>query len=136
LSTELGAMESYLRIERARFGDRLHFRVEASEPACRRLVPSFLLQPLVENAVKYGLDRSAARLDIDLHARVEGNLLEITVANSGTMAPADSSHPGLGLETLHRRLELHYPQRHAFTLEEHDGRVIASLRLWDPPCSA
>lgn len=136
LSTELGAMESYLHIERARFGDRLHFRVEASEPARRRLVPSFLLQPLVENAVKYGLDRSSAGLDIDLHARVEGNLLEITVVNSGTMASAEPSHPGLGLETLRRRLELHYPQRHAFTLEEHDGRVIATLQLWDPPCSA
>jgi two-component system LytT family sensor kinase len=136
LSTELGAMESYLRIERARFGDRLHFHVGASEPARRRLVPSFLLQPLVENAVKYGLDRSAAGLDIALHARVEGNLLAITVANSGTMAPAELSHPGLGLETLRRRLELHYPQRHAFTLEEHDGRVIATLQLWDPLCSA
>jgi two-component system LytT family sensor kinase len=136
LSTELGAMESYLRIERARFGDRLHFHVEASEPARQQFVPSFLLQPLVENAVKYGLDRSAAGLDIDLHARVDGNLLEVTVANSGTMAPADPSHPGLGLETLRRRLELHYPQRHTFTLEEHDGRVIATLRLWDPPCSA
>ena len=136
LSTELGAMESYLRIERARFGHRLHFHVEASEPARRRLVPSFLLQPLVENAVKYGLDRSAAGLDIDLHARVEGNLLEITVANSGSLAPAEASHPGIGLETLRRRLELHYPQRHAFTLAEHDGRVIATLQLWDPPCSA
>lgn len=136
LLTELGAMESYLRIERARFGDRLHFHVEASEPARQQFVPSFLLQPLVENAVKYGLDRSAAGLDIDLHARVDGNLLEVTVANSGTMAPADPSHPGLGLETLRRRLELHYPQRHTFTLEEHDGRVIATLRLWDPPCSA
>lgn len=136
LSTELGAMESYLHIERARFGHRLHFRVEASEPARRRLVPSFLLQPLVENAVKYGLDRSAAGLGIDLQARVEGNLLAITVANSGTMAPAELSHPGLGLETLRRRLELHYPQRHAFSLEEHDGRVIATLQLWDPPCSA
>jgi hypothetical protein len=136
LLTELGAMESYLRIERARFGDRLHFHVEASEPARQQFVPSFLLQPLVENAVKYGLDRSVAGLDIDLHARVDGNLLEITVANSGTMAPANPSHRGLGLETLRRRLELHYPQRHIFTLEEHDGRVIATLRLWDPPCSA
>lgn len=136
LSTELGAMESYLRIERARFGHRLHFHVEASEPARRRLVPSFLLQPLVENAVKYGLDRSAAGLDIDLHASVEGNLLEITVANSGSLTPAQASHPGLGLETLRRRLELHYPQRHAFTLAEHGGRVIATLQLWDPPCSA
>jgi two-component system LytT family sensor kinase len=136
LSTELGAMESYLCIERARFGERLHFRVEASEPARMRLVPSFLLQPLVENAVKHGLDRSSAGLDIGLRARVEGNLLEISVTNSGTMAPADPTHAGLGLETLGRRLELHYPQRHRFTLEERDGHVTATLQLWDPPCSA
>jgi two-component system LytT family sensor kinase len=136
LSTELSAMESYLRIERARFGDRLHFHVEASEPARMRLVPGFLLQPLVENAVKHGLDRSAATLDIGLRARVEGPLLEITVTNSGTMAPADPAHAGLGLETLRRRLELHYPQRHQFTIEERDGHVTATLQLWDPPCSA
>lgn len=136
LSTELGAMESYLRIERARFGDRLHFRVEASEPARMRLVPSFLLQPLVENAVKHGLDRSNATLDIGLRAQVDGRLLEISVTNSGTMAPADPTHEGLGLETLRRRLELHYPQRHRFALEERDGHVTATLQLWDPPCSA
>jgi two-component system LytT family sensor kinase len=136
LSTELGAMESYLRIERARFGDRLHFTVEAPEPARMRLVPSFLLQPLVENAVKHGLDRSAGTLDIDLRARVEGNLLEITVSNSGKLTPADSPHGGLGLETLRRRLDLHYPERNRFELEEKNGRVEATLLLWDPPCSA
>ena len=136
LSTELGAMESYLRIERARFGERLRFTVETSEPARMRLVPSFLLQPLVENAVKHGLDRSASALDISLGARVDGQLLEISVTNSGTMAPADLAHEGLGLETLRRRLELHYPQRHGFTLEERDGHVTATLQLWDPPCSA
>jgi hypothetical protein len=136
LSTELGAMESYLRIEHARFGDRLHFTVEAPEPARMRLVPSFLLQPLVENAVKHGLDRSAGTLDIDLRARVEGNLLEITVSNSGSLAHADPLHGGLGLETLRRRLDLHYPQRHRFALEEKNGRVEATLLLWDPPCSA
>ena len=129
LSTELGAMESYLRIERARFRERLHFTVEAPEPARMRLVPSFLLQPLVENAVKHGLDRSAGTLDIDLRARVEDNLLEITVSNSGRLAPTDPTHEGLGLETLRRRLELHYPHRHRFDLEERNGRVTASLQL-------
>jgi LytS/YehU family sensor histidine kinase len=136
LSTELGAMESYLSIERARFGDRLHFKVEAPEPARMRLVPSFLLQPLVENAVKHGLDRSTGTLYITLRVRVDGNLLEITVTNSGAMEPADPSHQGLGLETLRRRLDLYYPQRHRFTLEAKNESVAATLQLWDPPCSA
>ena len=136
LSTELGAMESYLSIERARFGDRLHFTVEAPEPARMRLMPSFLLQPLVENAVKHGLDRSAGTLYITLRAHVDGNLLEITVTNSGAMEPPDPSHQGLGLETLRRRLDLYYPQRHRFTLEAENESVAATLQLWDPPCSA
>jgi two-component system LytT family sensor kinase len=136
LSTELGAMESYLRIERARFGDRLHFAVEASDPARLRLVPSFVLQPLVENAVKHGLVHSAGKLEIGLRARVEGDLLEITVTNSGAMAPTDPSHQGLGLETLRRRLDLYYPQRHRFTLEARNESVAATLQLWDVPCSA
>jgi len=135
LSTELGAMESYLRIERARFGDRLHFEVEASDSARMSLVPSFLLQPLVENAVKHGLAHSAGRLEIGLRARVEGNLLEITVTNSGAMGPTDPSHQGLGLETLRRRLDLHYPQRNQFTLEAKNESVAATLQLWDAPCS-
>lgn len=135
LSTELDAMTAYLRIERARFGDRLLFNVDASPAARMRRVPSFLLQPLVENAVKHGLERSADGLAISLEARVDGHLLEIIVGNSGSLVPPAANHRGLGLETLRRRLELHYPQRHHFTLEERDGRVVAILQLWDPPCS-
>lgn len=136
LSAELGAMDSYLRIERARFGDRLSFSVDADDAARRRLVPSFLLQPLVENAVKHGLDRAAGRLDIAVVARARGEQTEISVSNSGTLATDGGSRGGLGLETLRRRLELHYPLRHRFAIEERDGRVVSTLQLWGDPCCA
>ena len=99
-------------------------------------MPSFVLQPLVENAVKHGLVHSAGKLEIALRARVEGDLLEITVINSGAMAPTHPSHQGLGIETLRRRLDLYYPQRHRFTLEAKNESVAATLQLWDVPCSA
>lgn len=135
LSTELDAMEAYLRIERARFGERLHYSVEVPEEARARLVPGFLLQPLVENAVKHGLESSTDGLRIELRGEVHGDLLTIRVSNSGSLAPREGTS-GIGLETLRRRLDLHYPQRHAFTLTEHAGNVVAELQLRGTPCSA
>lgn len=137
LAEELGAMEAYLQIERARFGPMLSYRIDAAEAARMRLVPSFLLQPLVENAVKHGRRSRTEPLELEITAGVDGNLLTIAVSNSGHLRQSrPDAAAGIGLETLRRRLDLHYPGRHRFELQEHGGRVVATLQLWEPPCSA
>lgn len=137
LSSEVHAMEAYLHIQRARFGERLKFDIAISPDAAARMVPCFLLQPLVENAVKHGLDRRGGGiLAVSLSARRVDGTLEIRVRNSGSLQTPDPARSGVGLETLRRRLEIHYPGRHAFELEEKDGEVVAKLDLKGEPCSA
>lgn len=136
LSDELDAMKAYLEIEKARFGERLSVRFAATNEARCRNVPSFLLQPLVENAIKHGLSASRHPMELSLSACVDGGTLTIEVDNSGALDGPDSSRDGIGLDTLRRRLELNYPRRHKFTLAEDHGCVRAKLQLQGDPCSA
>lgn len=134
LATELDALIAYLRIEQARFGERMEASVEAEVDARQRLVPSFLLQPLIENAVKHGL--KAERCVIRLTATNEAATLKILVSNPGRLPESLEVVEGVGLETLRRRLALHYPGRSEFELSQMDGVVSAELTLEGEPCFA
>lgn len=133
LSAELDTMDAYLRMEKARFGNRLLASVTADEKTRHRQVPSFLLQPFVENAVKHGLQDSSRPLEITIQASSTRDLLDIVVSNTGALH--HSSREGVGLSTLRRRLELHYPHRHTFSLAADGAFVRARLTLEGEPCS-
>lgn len=136
VAAEAEALASYLRVQEARFGARLTARVEFDAVAGRQPIPSFLLQPLVENAIKHG--RREPRLEIAVAIRAEGDALHIAVTNTGALVPAavTEGRTGIGLANIRRRLALHYPGRHAFTLAEAGGQVAARLTLEGAPCSA
>jgi hypothetical protein len=112
LGEELAAMASYLHVESAAQGtERLAWNIDASDAARLAIVPTALVQPLIENALKYGYRTSSPPLRLRVHARVEASELVITVENSGTWItrepgekPRDST--GIGLPNLRRRLEL------------------------------
>jgi LytS/YehU family sensor histidine kinase len=108
--------------------------VEAEVDARRRLVPSFLLQPLVENAVKHGLQAEHCALRI--YAGCERDLLTISVSNPGRLPESLEVTEGVGLETMRRRLAFHYPGRWDFELSQMSGLVTAELKLKGEPCSA
>jgi LytS/YehU family sensor histidine kinase len=132
LASELDAVTAYLKIEQARYGERMEVRVEAEPGARRQLVPSFLLQPLVENAVKHGLE--AERCELRIFVRLEDGVLRIEVSNLGRLPETLEVVEGVGLETLRRRLALHYPGRATFELSQMDGVVSAELELRGEPC--
>lgn len=133
LSEELDAMTAYLKIEQSRFGERLHTSIVSTRTARKMTVPCFLLQSLVENAVKHARWPENGPLEITISAKVEGDTLFIKVTNTGTLL-ADTSD-GVGLSTLRRLLDLQYPQRHKFSLLNDHARVQASLQLQGIPCS-
>ena len=135
LSDELEAMKAYLEIEKARFGERLTVRIEATTEARCRNVPSFLLQPLVENAIKHGLLRSRNPMELIIEAVVSADALDIEVSNTGVLEQSNANE-GIGLDTLRRRLELNYPGRHTFTLVAGKVSVKATLHLRGEPCFA
>ena len=135
-SVEADALAAYLRVQQARFGPRLRTRIEVEPGAAGRQIASFLLQPLVENAVKHG--RRDNVLEVAVEIRHSAGALSIEIANTGTLAstrPRRSRSP-IGLENVRRRLALHYPDRHQFELTERGNQVVASLVLQGEPCGS
>lgn len=136
VDTEVEGLSAYLGVQRARFGERLRTHIHVEHEAGARHIASFLLQPLVENAVKYG--RREDGLDVHIDIRAEGDALHIEIANTGTLDEAAGSRrrrSGIGLENVRRRLDLHYPGRHTFTLGDSNDKVVATLTLEGEPCS-
>ena len=130
LDEELALTEEYLDIESVRFGERLSIDVDCADAACDFLVPSFLVQPLVENAVKHGVARSRAPIGIRIQAAMEGKALRIEVANDLVPGDADETaggHAGVGLDNVRRRLEAVFGKRATLTAGEAGGRFVATI---------
>ncbi len=140
VEAEVGGLSAYLRVQQARFGDRLRTRLDMDPPAATRRIASFLLQPLVENAVKHGKRDSG--LDVGIDIRVVGDALHVEIENTGSLdgaAGARRRRPGIGVENVRRRLALHYPGRHSFTLADRgpgQNKVVAILVLEGEPCGS
>ena len=133
---EVGGLHAYLDVQKARFGDRLKATIDVTPEAGQHRIASFLLQPLVENAVKHGRRENGIEIRVDI--RAEGEILHVGIKNTGVLAePNDPrrSRSGIGLENVCRRLALHYPDRHKFTLSSDHNTVIATLVLEGEPCS-
>jgi hypothetical protein len=135
-SVEAGALTAYLRVQQARFGARLRTRVEVEPTAAGCQIASFLLQPLVENAVKHG--KRDTVLEVAVEIRYAAGALRIEIANTGTLTTAKPprNRSPIGLENVRRRLALHYPDRHQFALTERGNQVVASLVLQGEPCGS
>jgi len=130
LGRELDALEGYLELQRVRFQDGLQCRIASSPAAMRVLVPPMLVQPLLENAFKYGPMSSPRPLRVTVEAGVVAGWLEICVTNSGGWVPPGSadSH-GSGLANIRRRLSLVLGAEEALHVEEGTGRVSVTIRI-------
>jgi two-component system sensor histidine kinase AlgZ len=103
-------METYLELETYRLGERLRVSRSVEESALEQPVPTFSLQPLVENAVRHGIAPRAAGGRISVESRVEGSTLRLRVTNDGNDggAASETDEGGLGLRVLRDRLEVLY----------------------------
>ena len=152
LNQELAFLEGYLEIEQLRFGDRLKVAIEVPKPLLKALVPTFLLQPMVENAIKHGISDRASGGTINIRARVEGQRLCLEVEDDGPGARARSlkhgerggSSPngtgmGSGTGNTRARLQQLYGDEQSFDLAfpPHGGalaRISLPLSMiQDPP---
>ncbi len=110
LADEVAFTEAYLALEALRFGDRLRVHREITHEALERRVPSFVLQSLVENAVKHGVAPNASGGTVKVGGRLEANTLVLEVRDDGPgVSSADGvrSH-GIGLDALRQRLAARY----------------------------
>ncbi len=121
LGQELDFAEAYLEIQRARFGDRLVVCTEVAPDVLTALVPSLLLQPLIENAIIHGTSARAGPGRIDVRARRAGAHLEVRIEDNGlglrpqTAKPAPARE-GIGLSNTRARLRQLYGSEQRFTL--------------------
>jgi len=133
LRREMEILSCYLDIERARFQDRLEVSVTVEPAALDAWMPALLLQPLVENAVRHGLEAKAKRAPIEIAARIEGGNLRLTVADSGpglVSLPDGSVKEGIGLSNTRARLRELYGDRGVLRIENAPtGGCIATAIL-------
>jgi len=125
LEEELGIVESYLRIEQARFEQRLRWRIDADAAVRALPLPPMLLQTLVENAVKHGIATSTEGGEVAVSARREGGQVRLRVTNPGRLGARGGTR--IGLANARERLRLLYGERASLTLEEAGGRVAAEV---------
>ena len=126
LAQEVETLKLYLEIEKMRFEDRMrpHFRIDPETIGAR--LPSLLLQPLIENAIKYAVTPSEDGADIWITASREGQAVRIEVADSGDGGNVDltaTQSTGVGLANIRERLAQAYGNAHGFTTRtnEHGG---------------
>ena len=143
LREELDLVSQYLRCEATRFGDFLSFDVQVPYTLRGAPIPSMLLQPLIENAVKHGMVPGASRLRIEVSAIEAGGRLVLEVKNTGELTPPlprqaasrkeAEPKPGLGtgLRIVQERLANRYPATASFDLFAADGWVVAQI-AYDP----
>jgi hypothetical protein len=137
LGKELDALENYLQVEKIRFEERLEYTLEVDAAARRQLVPGALVQPLLENAIKYGQCTSPQplRLAIRTQKRADGGL-SLVVENSGHwVEPGSGDSTGIGLANLRRRLELLYGDRATLSIETAADQVCVRVELPISPIS-
>jgi hypothetical protein len=135
IGEEIQAIESFLAIQRIRFEERLEVKLRVDPEADSAVVPCFLIHPLVENAVKYGMQTSAMPLKIAVEVKRRENDLSIRVANTGRLlsgADGQVNGPdgtGTGLKNIAQRLRLAFGERHSFRVFESDGWVRAEIEV-------
>ena len=131
LDDELAVLRRYLEIQRARFPDRMSFTIEASAEAGRGAVPTLLLQPLVENAIRHGIELNASPGAVNVRAFRNDGHLHIEVFNSGVLRTQPGN--GIGVRNTVARLRHLYGDEGRFDLAPANGGVMASVSIpWSP----
>jgi sensor histidine kinase YesM len=133
LEKELEALKLYLNIEKTRFGDRLEMKFDIEPSANNVLVPSLILQPLIENAVKYAIAPTETGGVISISARLDGQHLVVEIADTGPGikdVTDELQSRGIGLRNTVDRLQEFYGDSYSFKLERAEPQGLkVYLRL-------
>lgn len=138
LRRELEFLQHYLEIEQTRFGDRLNVKFDIASDTLDSQVPNLILQPLVENAIRHGIEPCARPGRIELGAHRSGDTLTLEVSDNGVGLPdSEPTSEGVGLSNTRARLRELYGAAHRFELHRAPtggllARLTIPLRLEQP----
>ncbi len=144
LEEDMHYLEDYLVIQNTRFGERFTYRIDISEACGCCLIPKLLLQPLVENSIKYGFKKKM-KIRVFIKGWLEDGYLILVVADDGAGVPKSTletlraiiskeemNTPHNGLQNINRRMMLEYGQKSGMELDSVDGeefKVTLKLRM-------
>ncbi|GAA3556338.1 hypothetical protein GCM10022395_04580 [Snuella lapsa] len=107
IEDEIKMVGSYLEIEKIRFENRLNFSLKINEDAKKKSIPKFIIQPLIENAIKYGFNKTSNTCNVQLIVEIENNGILIDVIDDGSDFP-ETPICGYGLQSIYDKLEILY----------------------------
>jgi two-component sensor histidine kinase len=132
LTEELAFVDSYLEIEKARFGKRLHVNRQIAPQALDVSVPSLILQPLVENAVRHGQGPDG-QVNLSIYVQPDAGQMSITIADQGPGMPSEhkmEQAPGLGLRNVDQRLRKTYGEGYGLEIKENEPQgAVVTVRI-------
>ncbi|MEP5611092.1 MAG: histidine kinase [Cyclobacteriaceae bacterium] len=130
LNKELEFFDLYLAIESSRFKD-LKLEREIDQTTLSHKVPNLILQPLIENAIKYGIAKSKRAKLIELKIRESNGMIEIDLFNEGPFLPTSPTSKGTGLTNVESRLKKLYPQQYLFEMKNDGTRdgVLSTIHI-------
>ena len=134
LGEEIEHVERYLRLEQARFRDGLHVMVDVPAETLGTVVPAMSVQPLVENAVRHGVERRAGRGRVAISARIVGGDVELRVSDDGVgiepqrlEAVLAGAGGGIGVSNVDSRLRATFGERYALRIESDLGEGTTAV---------
>jgi sensor histidine kinase YesM len=127
---ELNYIKLYIDIEKVRFGERLNIVYDIEDNTSTIQVPSFILQPLIENSIKYGLYGHTDSVDIKISAKLVDGFLQVTIANPyDPVSSAGAKGTGYGLQSIEKKLTLLFKQRELLRIDKENGQFKATLNI-------
>ncbi len=128
LREELELVEHYLAMEKIRYEERLNVQYMVPEDLLDYVIPPFMMQTIVENAIKHGISKLKKGGTVTLQATQDRQQLIVVVENSGHLGKPDQDS-GIGLVNTTKRLDLLFGERASFWLKEDQGKVVAKLAI-------
>ncbi|MCF8240522.1 MAG: histidine kinase [Melioribacteraceae bacterium] len=130
LSKEIEVIKNYLDIEKVRFEDELEVDFDIEQIAEVYPVPIFLIHPLVENAIKHGMQTSPIPLKILISAKMSNGYLNIRVFNTGKWVDTiKETNTGRGIDNIKRRLKIYAPRQHSFQVMKNTDSVEVNISI-------
>ena len=132
LQDELNLLHKYININKIRFEKKLNFNLKIKSGLENILVPNMIIQPIIENSIKYGFEKDLKRLEINLQIYVKQKVLHIIIKNNGKKIDQDISallNKGIGLSNIKDRLNTLYGENSTLEMYNENNEVITKICL-------
>jgi LytS/YehU family sensor histidine kinase len=126
---EIDNNKLYLKIEKVRFGKKLNPVFAVEESCLKAEIPNMILQPLYENAIKYGVYEATETIDVITHCRCNDDKLVVTISNTYDKNVVSKKGEGIGLRNIRDRLQVIYGNPHLLKIEDKQNEFAVTLTI-------